>query len=282
MPVSPWPGKCFAVASIPWSCSPRTSAATSRPTVGRVLAERAGVDDRVGGIVVDVGHRREGEMDADRAALERRDPADVVGGAVAPGGAHAHIGWEERAAVESDAGPALEVRGDEQRQLRALLQAVELGRDVERRADRHDDPADVQRVHPAPAPGRSRRRRRRRRCPESRASPAGRSCRAPRASTSSVSTSGSPPTASAVGTGAGTGGGAGGRPQAHSRTTTRARSLACIDLSSLLGAAVDAALGRRATGAGPAAQARRPVRPGIDVLLTDSLRAGARAGGSGW
>ena len=32
VPVSPWPGKCFAVASIPWSWMPRISAAASRPT----------------------------------------------------------------------------------------------------------------------------------------------------------------------------------------------------------------------------------------------------------
>ena len=32
VPVSPCPGKCFAVASTPLSCSPRTSAATIRPT----------------------------------------------------------------------------------------------------------------------------------------------------------------------------------------------------------------------------------------------------------
>ena len=32
VPVSPCPGKCLAVASIPWSWRPRTSAATIRPT----------------------------------------------------------------------------------------------------------------------------------------------------------------------------------------------------------------------------------------------------------
>ena len=116
--------------------------------VGRILAERAGIDDRVGGIVVDVGHRREGQVHADGAALERGDAADVVGGAVAPGRAHAHIGGKQRPAVEPEAGPALEVRGDEQRERRALLQPVELGRDVERRADGHDDAADVQRIDP--------------------------------------------------------------------------------------------------------------------------------------
>ena len=31
-PVSPWPGKCFAVAIAPWSCRPRTKADPSRPT----------------------------------------------------------------------------------------------------------------------------------------------------------------------------------------------------------------------------------------------------------
>ena len=40
--------------------------------VGRVLAERAGVDDRVGGIVVDVGHRREREVDRRRPGPRAR------------------------------------------------------------------------------------------------------------------------------------------------------------------------------------------------------------------
>ena len=111
VPVSPWPGKCFAVASMPWSCRPRTSAATSRPTCDGVLAERARVDDRVGGVVVDVRHRREGEVHADRAPFERGDPPDVIRRAVAPGGAHAHIGWEQRPAVEPETGAALEVGG---------------------------------------------------------------------------------------------------------------------------------------------------------------------------
>ena len=59
---------------------------------------------------------------------------------------------------------------------RVPLQAVELGRDVERRADRDDQPADVQRVHPCLHPRERCGRRRPCRCRRSRASPAARSC----------------------------------------------------------------------------------------------------------
>ena len=66
------------------------------------------------------------------AAFQRRDSADFVGRAVAPGCRDAHIGWEWRASDETDTGAALEIRCDEQRQVRAALQLVQLCGDVER------------------------------------------------------------------------------------------------------------------------------------------------------
>ena len=110
----------------------------------RVFAERAGIDDRVGRIVVDIGDRRKRQVDADRAAFERRDAAELVGIRVAPGGAHAHIGGKRRSAVQSNGGAGFEVRGHQQGQVGALLQPVELGRHVERGADRDDQAADVE------------------------------------------------------------------------------------------------------------------------------------------
>ena len=69
-----------------------------------ILAERSGVDDRIGGIVVDVRDRRKGEVDPDRAALERGDPPHLVGVLFAPRRGHAHIGGEGRRAGEAEAG----------------------------------------------------------------------------------------------------------------------------------------------------------------------------------
>ena len=115
---------------------------------------------------------------------------------------------------------------------RALLQPVELGRHVERRADRDDDAADVQRVHPGLGALERRRRRRRRRCRESTGSPAARSCRAPRARRAASSTSVSGPTAAADGIGRRAWPRRTAAPQAPSRITTRARYLECTDLSS--------------------------------------------------
>ena len=45
----------------------------------RILAERSHPDDRIRGIVVDVEHRREGDVHAQRASLERGDASLLVG-----------------------------------------------------------------------------------------------------------------------------------------------------------------------------------------------------------
>ena len=89
-------------------------------------------------------------MDADGAALDRGDAAHLVGVQLPAGGRHPHIGGEGGAAVEAHGGAALEVGGDQQGNAGVPLQDVELGGDVERRADGDDDAADLQRVHPRP------------------------------------------------------------------------------------------------------------------------------------
>ena len=68
--VSPWPGKCLAVAAMPVDWRPRTQAAPCRAT-GRRRAEAAHADHRVVGVGVDVDVRREGE----RAARMAQRPA---------------------------------------------------------------------------------------------------------------------------------------------------------------------------------------------------------------
>ena len=87
-------------------------------------------------------------MNAHRAAFECRDPAELVGVRVAPGGGHAHIWGKRCAAVQPDCGARLEVGRDEQRQAGAFLEPVELGRLVQRGADRHQHAANVERIHP--------------------------------------------------------------------------------------------------------------------------------------
>ena len=88
--VSPWPGKCFAHAATPALCSPRTNAETCRRDERLVRAERADADDRVLRVRVDVGDRREVEVDADGRQLgahRRRHPLrelDVVDDAERP------------------------------------------------------------------------------------------------------------------------------------------------------------------------------------------------------
>src|SRR5439155_15753919 len=108
-----------------------------------------------GGVVVHVGDGSERQVHADGAAFERGDAADLVRGGVAAGGAHAHIGRQWRSPGEPKAGAALEVGCDQQRKARALLQSIELGGDVQGRADGDDQAADVQRVHPGFGPGES-------------------------------------------------------------------------------------------------------------------------------
>ena len=166
----------------PWRACRGPAARAPRPRPGgrpgRVLAERAGIDDRVGRIVVDVGHRREGEVHADRAALERGDPAHLIGRAVAPGGAHAHIGGNgvpplRRRLVPPSRSDATSSGSGERCCSRLSLAAMSSGEPTEtmmpptwsestQRSARSNAVVVVRRVA----------------CPGSRASPAGRSCRA--------------------------------------------------------------------------------------------------------
>ena len=77
--VSPWPGKCFAHAATPCACRPRDERRdVARDELG-VGAERADADHRVLRIHVDVGDRREVEVDADRGEVGADRRRDLLG-----------------------------------------------------------------------------------------------------------------------------------------------------------------------------------------------------------
>src|ERR1051325_9451766 len=72
----------------------------------RVLPERARIDDRVGGIVVDIRVGCEIDVDADRAALGGRGDPDGVGIPRVAGGSDGHDLWECRGAHHEGVDPA--------------------------------------------------------------------------------------------------------------------------------------------------------------------------------
>ena len=93
--VSPWPGKCLAVASIPPAWMPLMYACAISETRLDVLAERADVDDRVARVVVDVDDGVE--------VHENADAPPLAGGDLAPRGTpaagRASRQWSSRAAA---------------------------------------------------------------------------------------------------------------------------------------------------------------------------------------
>ncbi len=85
VPVSPCPGKCFAVASMPWSWSPWMAATTSRPTAYGSSPNERVLMIGLAGLLLMSATGRKGEVNADGPAFERGDPADLVGIQVAAG-----------------------------------------------------------------------------------------------------------------------------------------------------------------------------------------------------
>src|SRR5439155_1361209 len=113
-----------------------------------VLAERADIDDRVRRVVVDVGIGGEIDVDADGPALDACGRADRIGIVRIAGGADRHDLRKGGRPHHAHTGAPLEIGRHEERQSGSLLQRVELGGDVERGADGDDQPADLERVHP--------------------------------------------------------------------------------------------------------------------------------------
>ena len=121
----------------------------------RILADCPHVDDGILRVVVDVEDRREGHVDADRPPLQRGHAAHLVGHPRVPGGAERHergeagraaepdVGGRVQHPVEAEARAGLQVGADKQGQLRERLEPVELRGDLDGRAHRDDDAADL-------------------------------------------------------------------------------------------------------------------------------------------
>ena len=86
-----------------------------RRDVVRILAEGADVDDRIIGIVVDVGDRVKDPLDAQRARLARGDLAFVAGQRRIARGAERHGVRKNRGAFEPHGSAALEISRHHQR-----------------------------------------------------------------------------------------------------------------------------------------------------------------------
>ena len=93
----------------------------------RVLAVRAHVDDRVGGVGVDVRHRREGPVHAERAAFAGGHLAREARVRLRARGPHRHgRGQRDHAPADAEVHAALHVGGDDQRHVGRGLERVEL------------------------------------------------------------------------------------------------------------------------------------------------------------
>ena len=114
-----------------------------------VFPKRAGVDDRVERVVVEIGVGGEVDVDADRPAFHRRGLPDRVGVLGVARRADRHERREDGGAHEPHPRAPLEIRRHQQRQPGAALQHVDLGGNVERRPGEHDEAAELERVHPA-------------------------------------------------------------------------------------------------------------------------------------
>ena len=90
-----------------------------------ILAERADVDDRIPGVVVDVDDGIEVDGDAERTALFGRQPSGAIGQLGVSRGADRHRARQPRRAGHHVADAALEVGGREEREVGFALQAIQ-------------------------------------------------------------------------------------------------------------------------------------------------------------
>src|SRR5512135_1009859 len=90
----------------------------------RIFAERAGVNDGIGGIGVDVGIREEVPLHPHGARLLRRDSAELFRVIGIAGSAEGHGVGKHGAALKPHGDATLEVSGENQRQPGLALQLV--------------------------------------------------------------------------------------------------------------------------------------------------------------
>ena len=93
----------------------------------RILAERAGVDNRVARVVVAVSHRREVHVHAKGARFERRDPPGLHRKGFVTRGAERHGAGKSRGPANPETDAGLEVGRVEQRERRLGLQSIVSG-----------------------------------------------------------------------------------------------------------------------------------------------------------
>ena len=110
------------------------------PDERRVVAVRAGVDDGVERVVIDIGNRGIVLVYADRAGLHSHHPSHPVRVFSVPGGAERHRVGESCPPPDAHGDPPLEIGCDKEGYTRERLEPVEEDR---LRIDiplRHDDP----------------------------------------------------------------------------------------------------------------------------------------------
>ena len=110
----------------------------------RVLAERARVDDRVAGVVVDVGDRREVDVHAEGPRLDRGDAPRLERQPLVARRPERHRPRERGAAAQAEPDPGLEVGRVQQRQGREGLKPVVDGRPRHRLSQRRPRVARVE------------------------------------------------------------------------------------------------------------------------------------------
>src|SRR5579883_1151419 len=109
--VSPWPGKCFAVAKPPLSCTPRMNRVTNSATrCGSSPNERMLIMGFAG--LLDIGVGRVYPLDSSGARFQSGDFAHDVGVVRISGGGESHGSREGCAFVEAHGGAAFEIRAN--------------------------------------------------------------------------------------------------------------------------------------------------------------------------
>ncbi len=120
-----------------------------------ILAVGPRIDDRIGGIVIDVENRCVGDVDAQSPSLERCHSTLLVGERRVAGGSKRHLRRKDDRATQVDgvreeptapcavAGAKLEVGAEKQWNAAHPLHGVELYRDLHGRSHRHREPADT-------------------------------------------------------------------------------------------------------------------------------------------
>ena len=133
--VSPWPGKCFSVASMPASCRPRANPATIAPARAGSSPNDRMLITGLRGLLLTSATGREVDVHAERARFGADHLAGLVRQLRIAGGAKRHRARELGRAGDAHLHAPLEVRRGQQRQRRDRLQAIEDRGELQRLAE---------------------------------------------------------------------------------------------------------------------------------------------------